>query len=304
MNASSRPASALLVVGIVTILLLIPHHIFYDRTTIITRTLLLLGIIWLPMVMLSSREAIRGVWPLSCDAVTIALSGAVGLTVWLVAWWLMGWAADEVLFPTFGPYTPPAIYQPDHWDAIWTPLILADVVILPLALMILVWGMLPTHMVRFPTWHNILIAGSLFGVLGSILFGQGIAGFLGYGLCGSVAAFVTLQTRTAWAGLVSHATFMYANYALLDDLRDALALHNAEGRVFSLAGYGSMEWLALVLLAGLVTVILLQVIRFRHISEDRPTPNQRLQWRDWLGLALSSAAMVVLIFSEITRRRL
>ena len=304
MNAHNRPSSALLIVGIVAILLLIPHRLFYDSTAIIARTLLVVGILLLPMVMLSSSGSIRRLSPSSCDAVTLALSGAAGLTIWPVAWWLMGWIADEVMFPAFGPYTPPAIYQPVHWETIWTWLILADVVILPLALMILVWGMLPAQLTTLPAWQSILIAGSLLGVLGSILFGQGIAGLLGYGLCGSVAAFVTLQTRTAWAGLATHATFMYANYGLLDDLRDALALRDAEGRVLSLAGYGSMEWVALILLAGLATIMLMQIIRFRHNAEDRPTLHQQLLLSDWLGLGLSLAAMVILMVSDITRRGL
>ncbi|MCB9436051.1 MAG: hypothetical protein H6673_03550 [Anaerolineales bacterium] len=286
------------------VLAVIPYHFLYDETAISGRTLLVIGALGLPLFLLYlqyswSWDELLGT---NVDPVSIALSGLAGLAIWPIAWWLMGWLQDEVLFDLTGAYSSPAIYRPTNLESIWTLLVITDVVIIPLALMLLLWGAARWQLQRSNKLPATLILAFYAGVLGMLLFRQGIVGFVGYGLCGLVAAVVSLQTRSAWAGLATQGVFVYADLDLLDNLTTQMAKRSEDGTITGIEPYWGMQWLALVLISALVVVALLQVIRFRH--ERQTNKAEPLNWTLGTSAAFGvSLLVVVFVFTdEIIRR--
>lgn len=286
------------------VLAVIPYHFLYNETAIGGRTLLVIGALGLPFFFLFlqyswSWDELLGT---NVDPVSIALSGLAGLAIWPIAWWLMGWLQDEVLFDLAGAYTSPAIYRPSNLESIWTLLIITDVVIIPLALTVLLWGAARWQLQGSNRLLATLILAFYAGLLGMTLFRQGMVGFLGYGLCGLVAAVVSLQTRSAWAGLATQGVFVYADLDLLDNLTTQMAKRSEDGTITGIEPYWGMQWLALVLISALVVVALLQVIRFRH--ERQPVKAEPLGWTlgTWSALGISVLVMVFVFTDEIIRR--
>ncbi len=283
------------------------HWLFYDETAIWLRSLMVVGSLGLVVGGLLWLTDMR--WHdligASADPTVIALSGLAGLAVWPVSWWVMSWLAEDVFFELWGDFSSPAIYAPVNWDDIWAPLVVTDVVLVPLLLGILLWGALRLQIVQMKMWQGSLVFGVVLGLLGTVLYGQGLAGLVGYGLCGAVAGFVCLQTQSVWAGFATHAVFMYANLDLLDNLRDQMAVRDADGHILRLEAYWGTKWLSLVMVAGLAVIILLQIIRFRtepH-SEVASRPRRlKIRQAEWLAIGFSLMVFVYVIVDEIQRR--
>lgn len=285
-------------------LAVVPYHFLYNEPTLGGRIFLVIGALGIPMLILYwqyswSWDELLG---RTVDPVSVALSGLAGLAIWPIAWWAMGLLQENLLFNVVGAYQSPAIYQPNNLNDIWTMLVMMDVVLVPLALMILLWGVTRWQLQNTPRVLASLIMAFYSGLFGMALFGQGIVGFVGYGLCGLVAAIVSLQTRTAWAGFATHATFMYANHGFLYNLLKQMAKRREDGTIESLQPYWSMQWLALVLIAGLVTIGILQVIRFRHEHPAAKTQSLRLTADTWAALGGAFLVGIFIFTDEIIRR--
>lgn len=292
------------ILALLTLALAFIHWLFYEETLIWGRSAVVVGCLWLAVGVLLWLTDIhwRDLVGVDVDPIVIALSGIAGLSIWVVAWWLMSWLAEDVLFEIVGGFAPPSIYQPANWEDIWTPLVITDVVLVPLGLMLLLWGGLRVHVAGLSVGQASLILGAIFGLFGIMLYGQGIVGFWGYGLCGMVAGFVSLQARSAWAGFATHAVFMYANLDLLDNLLEQMAKRTEEGRVIELEPYLGTKWLALVLIAGLTVTFLLQIIRFRTETKSGKLPPPQVQGATWLAVGLMVSIFAYLIVDEIQRR--
>ncbi|NDJ85679.1 MAG: hypothetical protein GYB66_07320 [Chloroflexi bacterium] len=280
------------------------YHLFYDETAIAGRSALLIAAIVVPGLLLFFWQewSWRRVLAASQDPILVALSGAAALAVWPIAWWLMSLLDEEVLFEMLGAYAAPSIYRPINWEEIWTPLVLTDVVLVPLALMPVLWGGLCGQLKGLKRWQALMIVAAVFGVLGMVLYGQGIVGFFGYGLCGLIGAFVTLQTRTAWSGFAVHATFMYANLNFLDNLLREMVVRPESGGIEAEPYFGT-KWLSLVLVASLIVVVLMQIIRFRSEepeSKAQSRPHANLQ--GWGAVAVMFLVCCFVVVDEIQRR--
>jgi len=194
----------------------------------------------------------------------LVLCGGVGLSVWMVSWWLMD-MSNQALVDVAGVYAPELALIPN-----WTQRVISTVVILPFSISILVFGIMRTRLqaIQRPTallWITIYTA-----TLSIMITPEGLVGLLGYGLLGLVAAIVSLQTRSLWSGFVAYAVFAYANLWLLDDLASV---------TFGL-GYTDPEWLLRVILSLFATLILLQIIRFREPTPPEPEPSGKHQTKD------------------------
>lgn len=290
-------------ISVIAVLLLVVQYMIYDRDDALLRLLLVISAIGVPTIFLfmQNKWDRQDVINFEIDPALIVLSGALGLVVWTMAWWGMSVIQEDILFDVLGSFRPPSVYLPANLEDGWLWLVLGDVVFIPLALMILLWGGLRRQIQNAPVWQSILLFGFYLGLLGALLFGQGIAGMFGYGLCGITAGFVSIYGRSAWAGLATHATFMYANRAFLDDLLWEMTYENESGLRVSEPHFGT-QWLSLVLVAGLMSIALMQVIRFRSDFQNQAksstlSPN-KLQWGA-IGLAI--IVFVLLIVNEAQR---
>ncbi len=295
--------SVLWTISIIAALLLVVQYIIYDRDDALLRLVLTISAISVPIIFLFLKNKWNWyeVINFQIDPAIIVLSGALGLTVWAIAWWGMSVIQEDILFDILGGFRPPNIYLPANLEDGWLWLVLGDVVFIPLVLMVLLWGELRRQIQNAPVWQATLLYGGYLGVLGALMFGQGISGMFGYGLCGIVAGFATIYGRSAWAGLATHTTFMYANRAFLDDLLWEMTYENENGLRVAEPHFGT-QWLSLVLVVGLISVALMQVIRFRsdlqyQAKSSTLSPN-RLQWGAF-GLAV--VVFVLLIVSEAQR---
>jgi hypothetical protein len=293
------------VVAVVAILLAAIYAVFYENTTLLLRSAAVTSAIVIPMWIwfLQSDKPWQVLLGINPDPISIALSGIAGLTVWPVAWWLMGIMDSEVLFKAFGAFEPPSLYLPTHLNGHWPLLVVTDTVIVPLALMALLWGGLRSRIAGWKVWQAGLIFGGVFGVYGATLYGQGVAGFLGYGLCGLVAGLLSLRAGIAWTGLATHSAFMYANLNFLDNLLRQM-VHRPEAGGVEAEPYFGTKWLALVLISGLATLALLQIVRFRNESrttEDHP-PTTITGRHMWLTGAIIIGVFCFVLMSEIIRR--
>lgn len=222
------------------------------------------------------------------DPVSLILSGLAGLAVWPIAWWAMSLTYDEFLVDLLGNYCAPIIYNPAFQEDVWGIMVIAETVLLPLALMLFFWGLLRAEWQGRAPWLAALLVGLGFGLISVLVFGQGIIGLLGYGLCGAVALLVSIWTRTAWAGFVTNATFIYANQSLLFDLLTEAG-----------SDYFHQTWLTYVLLAGLALIVVLQVLRLRSdvdAQESQISPRFSI----WLGLAILMLIVWAVIFTYNT----
>lgn len=272
--------------------LLLLIRLFYDDTwegvaavesaELILRYILMLAALLIPVGIYHSllRPRWREIIDLNPDPVSLILSGLAGLAVWPVAWWVMRLSYEEFLFDFLGNYCAPIIYNRAFQEDIWGIMVIAETVLLPMALMPLFWGLLRVEWQGRAPWIAGLLIGLGFGLVSVLVFGQGIVGLLGYGLCGVVATLVSIWTRTAWAGFVTNATFIYANQSLLFDL-----LTEAGGDYFN------QTWLAYVLVASLALIAVLQFLRLRSNTTAEKKPSSPLGSSLWLGLAILMMAL-------------
>lgn len=269
-----------------------------DNTAVLMRMALVMGATLLPAFFVLWRNG-GGNWRKFFavpDPIVVVLSGVAGLAIWPTAWWLMS-IINDTLNDLFGPFTPQTLFLPLAWDDIWTLYVLSEVVFIPLALAVLIWGVAQRQLPRL--WVGSLILGGVFGFIGVMVFGQGIAGFFGYGLCGMIAAIVSLRSKSLWAGFATHATFMYANLSLNDDLtKQVYELVNGSLEPKSYLG---QDWLTLLLVGSFVCLVALQILRFRT-ETDTPQPKSPQQKSAWLVLLAFLIAASVIGYDEIRER--
>lgn len=292
------------IAGVVALFLAAIYTIFYEETSILPRSVALLAAIAFPAGLLFFQNATlwQAIWQQMPDPILLVLSGVAGLTIWPIAWWVMSVADTYIFSDLFGPLEPPALYLAINLDQNWVLLVLTDVVLVPLALMVLLWGVLRFQLAALPLWQSVLLLGGIFGVYGTLLYGQGLVGFLGYGLCGGIAAFVSLKAKTGWAGLATHGVFMYANLNFLDDLLREMT-QTLEGGGRASEPYVGTKWLSLVLLSGLVTLATLQIMRFLSESvEAQPTTRPKIQVHVFLVGFILLLVLLFVFLNEINQR--
>lgn len=268
-----------------------------DNTVVITRIALVMGATLIPALFVLWRNQIN--WReffAAPDPIVAVLSGVAGLAIWPAAWWLMS-IINDALNDLFGPFTAQALFLPAAWDDTWTLYVLSEVVFIPLALAVLIWGVAQRQWSRL--WGDSLILGGVFGFIGIVIFGQGIAGFFGYGLCGVIAAVVSLRSKSLWAGFATHATFMYANLSLNDELTKQV--YEVVNNTLEPKPYMGQDWLTLLSIGGFVCLIALQILRFRTES-NTPQPKSSQQSGAWFVLLAFLIAASVVGYDEIRER--
>lgn len=225
--------------------------LYHDSTAILPRTLLLTLAFGFPITLLYLWGGwnVRDVVGRNPNSVMIVASGIAALATWLISWWLMSLIQDEVIQESFSP---PDIYLPTNAESVWVGLVFSDVVILPLLLMVMMWGLLVWRLQgQCPAWQVALLMGYLFGVIGMSIFGQGISGFAGYGVAGLVGGYLSALARSGWPGFTVQAIFLYANMLILDDLF----------RTVGTADYFEMVWMTRVIISAFVLIVSIQVVR-------------------------------------------
>lgn len=268
-----------------------------DNTAVLTRIVLVMGATLIPALFVLWRNQTN--WReffAAPDPIVVVLSGVAGLAIWPTAWWLMS-IINDALNDLFGPFTAQALFLPAAWDDTWTLYVLSEVVFIPLALAVLIWGVAQRQWSRL--WVDSLILGGVFGFIGIVIFGQGIAGFFGYGLCGVIAAVVSLRSKSLWAGFATHATFMYANLSLNDELTKQV--YEVVNNTLEPKPYMGQDWLTLLLVGGFVCLIALQILRFRTES-NTPQPKSSQQSGAWFVLLAFLIAASVVGYDEIRER--
>jgi hypothetical protein len=227
------------------------------------------------------------------DPTLLALSALAGLAIWPLAWWLMS-LVDDALVDAVGPFTPLPVFRPEQWDTQWTEYVLSEVALIPLATTLLLWGVVRSQLQAEHSLLTSSVALALcFGLLAVLMLGQGMVGALGYGLCGAGAAVASLRARSAWAGLATQATFMYANLSLLDNL-----LREVFGEP-----YLGRTWLSLVLVSGLALLAVLQVMRFRSLPLTPRARTRPVHQGLSLALVILTFAALLVTIDELDQRR-
>lgn len=287
---------------LVIVLLTGIYLIFYEQPRFEVRTLAIVTAIALPTVLFFLVADIdwRKILGESPDPIIILLSGLAGLTIWPIAWWLMSVLDTKILFEAFGAYDVPFIYLPNNYSQHWAAHILGETLLVPLALTPLLWGLLRHDLAKQHPTTATLILASLFGAVATAIYGQGIVGFFGYGLCGLVAGFASLKAQSAWAGLAAHFAFMFANVNFLDNLLKQMA-HRLENGGAESEPYFGEKWLALVMVCSLVTITLLQLLRFRSEPYQEASPPRR-PVHLWFATAIIIIAFCVVLINELSRR--
>lgn len=269
-----------------------------QSSDLMVRVFLLAGSFLLPFFALSVRRDWK--WSdeidFNPDAVQLVLGGLAGLAVWVIAWWGMSWLDEKILFDLFGRFTPVGFYLPQNQERIWSVLVIGEVVVLPLAMLPLFWLALQHAMESLPVWLGVVIGGLFFGTAGTLVFGQGLVGLMGYSLCGMVAVFACRAAGSVWVGMAVHGAFMYANHSFLIDLLSEVGGEPYLGRV----------WLTYVLLAGLALVLLLQIVRARAKQQGDipalPAKKTGISAGAWLALLAVLVLLVIFGVDEIDRR--
>jgi len=261
-------------------------------------------------VMSLRRLSFREVFGPPPEPISLIISGLAALSVWAVAWWLMDGSnhlleerAGLLPVPQFLAFIPDKLPGVDLASASYELQILFVVVLLPLLQAWLIWGLAQSELgVMIGRWRAAWVTGALFGAFNALIAVQdvepampwGLASLGGYLLIGIVAALVVYLTGSAWAGFATHSTFVYASFALRDDLsREMLG-----------KDYFDLAWLTLILLGVSGAAILLQVIRFRDPRPAEPErDSRRLGLRLYLPLALLLGAVIVMAALDIEARQ-
>jgi hypothetical protein len=230
------------------------------------------------------------------DPANLILGGVAALAVWPVAWWLMN-VTDSGLHDVAGALPLPhpihdlsdSLAGLDLQPLAYELYVLGAVVLLPLAQGWLLWGLVQPELgALVGRWRAAWVAGPVAGLVMTlsavqdVTLGQpalaevegvqrlvldvaptlpwGLAAIGGYVLLGCVAALSVYLTGSPWAGFAAHATFMYANLALRDNLADA----------FFDKDNLSIEWLTLLVIGVFGVFIVLQVMRYRTPRPPEP----------------------------------
>lgn len=225
------------------------------------------------------------------DPVNLVVSALAALSIWPVAWWVMA-VLDDVLRAMRGPRPVPHLLEDMHdsllgqnlQPAAYELLVLFAVVVLPLVSAPLLWGAVRRSSMalagpRRGVWLGGLVAGAFLALsavqnvsysvpLGFVVAdGQelvvrditpallwGAVAIAGYVALGLVATWCAHLARSFWAGYAAHGAFVYANFALRDDLARGM-----QGRALT-----DVAWLTLLVLGLFGAFFCLQVIRFRR----------------------------------------
>lgn len=303
-NQEQRFTLTLWIIGIVAALLLVFQHVFYDKNDALLRLVVIVFTIGIATVVLfwQSNWRLRDVVDFDVDPTLIILSGCLGLGIWAIGWWLMAVIQEDILFEVVGDFQPPSIYLPNNLQNGWIWLVFGDVVLIPLGIMILLWGGLRQQFQNTSIWQVVLLSAGYLGLFGALLFEQGIVGLLGFGLCGVASGIASYYTQSVWTGFATHATFMYASRAFLDDLLFEMTFENESGRRVPEPYFG-VQWLSLVLITSLVCIALIQIIRFRsNLEPGEKSTALPVSTPRWGAIALSVIVFVLLIIDEAQRR--
>jgi hypothetical protein len=227
-----------------------------DTNQLFIRLLLNLGVIFIAAAIMTHNR-FRSMFGSAPDPTLLVLCGLIALGVWPAAWWLMDLTDHYVM----------SIETPRHVSsfsesASYELLVLFSVILLPLAIAWLLWGVvqpqLSASLGRRAAAGIMSLLGGLF--LSMIAIQQVVPGMPwgtpslpGYLLIAAAAAWCVYFLRSFWAGFAAYGTFAYANFALQDDLFRAMA-----GK-----GYLDPAWLTMIVLGVAGALLLLQVIRFR-----------------------------------------
>jgi hypothetical protein len=296
-------------------------------------TVLAIGITAL-ILMQRTRRSWRDVSGPAPEPVSLALAGLVALSLWALAWWLMA-VIDQGFADLVGVHPMPhllgnlsdALIGIDLQPAAYELQILFAVVLVPLVQSWLLWGLLqPALTARLGTRCGVWVTGAVAGTFLALTAVQNVAAgtpagltsnagtvylvldvspempwgtvsLAGYLLIGMAAAWAVALSRSLWAGFAALGTFAYLNFALRDDL----------SRHFGGESLSNIEWLTLVVLGALGTVVFLQVIRFRRPRAQEPAASERRGvWphtpTDWLPLALLLIVLAAMIALDLNAR--
>lgn len=275
-----------------------------DNAAVAIRMALVMGATLIPAFFVLGSSPLKKHWYevfAAPDPIVLVISAVAGLAIWPTAWWLMS-IVNDALTDLVGPFTPMQLFLPVTWDDTWTLYVLSEVVFIPLAFAVLAWGVAQRQVGQNQRlWIGSLVLGAVLGFTGVIIFGQGIAGFLGYGLCGIVAAIASLRSKSLWAGFATHATFMYANLSLNDDLTKQV--YELVNGTLEPKPYLGRDWLTLILVGGLVCLAALQVLRFRtefDASQKSAPPKNATLWIAFFAFLIAAS---VVGYDEIQQRR-
>ncbi|MBN1202353.1 MAG: hypothetical protein JXJ20_10900 [Anaerolineae bacterium] len=272
-------------------------------------------IAWLAMVIAAllvmglARRRWRDVIGPPPEPVSLLLAALAALSLWAMVWWLMdmtNYRLERSVGPLPLPQSlaqmPDTLLGVELQKASYEIEILFAVVLQPLALAWLVWGLVqPEIGALVGRLRAAWITGVLAGAIMALIPAQdvapalpwGLASLGGYMLIGIAAALAVYLTGSPWTGFVAHATFAYASFAWRDDLF----------REFGGKSYLDMAWLTLVVLGLFGAAVTLQAIRFR---DPRPADPERAARNRlaWLGLplALVLAALVVMTVLDVDAR--
>lgn len=211
-----------------------------------------------------------------------------------VLWPPVRWATEAIarpLFEQFGLYSPQfVVIEP------WGLQVLYEVVLLPIAISLLVFGLIRFYLQNTPTLAALFIPALFFGLIAAIVTPHGTAAILPYGGIGLVGSFLAWRTRSVWAGLAVYFGFAYVSLAFFDEFQaevDGLALD-------------STPWLTWVFGCAFVALILTQIVRFRIESESaakRPHSDDDLMTlMGWVAAGLLIVAALFYGISELDQR--
>lgn len=212
-----------------------------------------------------NSQSLRSIFGKEPDSVGLVMSVPAAGAVWFITWWAALWLQNEAV-PGNAPAPANYVLFLDAWDDAWALIVIIDVVILPILCGLLVYGLLRHYLAAWPVYLSSLLMGALIGGLGVMLIQldrPGALGFLGYGLAGALASYLSLIAKSAWPGMVVQASFAYLNLRFYDNLlRYAGILDD-----FSLSApdpLTSTRWLSSVLIAAFVLIVAVQVSRIRY----------------------------------------
>jgi len=296
--------------------------------------ILAIGITALVLMKLTRRSAhaVSGPAP---EPVSLVLAGLVALSLWAAVWWLMA-VIDQELTDVIGAHPLPhllgnlsdSLIGINLQPAAYELQILFAIVLVPWVESWLLWGLLqPALIARWGARRGVWAAGALAGAFLALTAVQNVAvgapagltsnagavylvldvspempwgtvSLFGYVLIGLAAAWAVALTRSPWTGFAALGTFAYLNFALRDDL----------SRHFWGKSLSNVEWLTLVVLGVLGTLVFLQVIRFRRpTARESGAPQEgrgaaRYAPGEWLPVILVVVELVAMIVLDLSAR--
>lgn len=252
------------VAGVIATLALVVPLLDDQLDLLMIRSTLIALIILVPMgiFFLWSGWSWRQVFGRQPDSVALMMSIVAAGGIWFITWWLMLWLQNDVVKAATPP---PDLYVLGNWEANWELLVLTDVVLLPLSLGVLLWGAGRETLQPWPRLPASLLLGMVFGAGGMTLIqvgGVGAVGFLGYGIAGIIAAYLSLATHSAWPGIVLQGSFAYFNLRFYDNMLRQAGIITDDG-IRTPEAFFSTDWFTGLILAIFVLLVAVQVSRVR-----------------------------------------